>query len=83
MRAVAYLSRTCGACAKFTALLAGSPKLLRIVEPRIIEADNGKNLLEMHALGAHMLPTLVVYPDNGKPMVYEGGQASQALINMA
>lgn len=83
MRAIAYLSRTCGACAKFSALLAGSPKLLQIVEPRIIEDANGKNLLEMHSLGAHMLPTLVVIPDRGKPMVYEGGQASQALLNLA
>ncbi len=83
MRAIAYLSRTCGACAKFTALMAGSNKLLTIVEPRIIEDANGKNLLEMHSLGAHMLPTLVVYPDRGKAMVYEGPQATQALMNLA
>ena len=83
MRAIAYLSRTCGACAKFSAMLAGNQKLLMMVEPRIIEEGNGQNLLDMHALGAHLLPTLVVIPDKGAPMVYEGGQASQALINLA
>lgn len=83
MRAIAYLSRHCGACAKFSALIAGSPKLLKLVEIRITEDGGGKNLLEMHSLGANMLPTLVIIPDKGPPKAYEGGQASQALLALA
>lgn len=79
---IAYVSRNCGACARFLRLLSSSPKLLMATEIKIIEG-NPQALLEMHELGARKTPTLVAYTKDGRRMVYEGTQAAHALIQMA
>lgn len=78
--AIAYVSRTCGACQQFLQLLASSPALLQRVEVRAIE-DDPRHFLAMQELGAYMTPTLVVHGPSGR-MTYSGPSASQALIAM-
>lgn len=73
----AYVSKSCGACARFLSLVASSEKLLRLVNVKIIDG-NPKVLLEMHEMGALKTPTLVV---NGK--AYSGPAATSALIALA
>ena len=73
----AYVSKSCGACARFLSLVASSEKLLRLVDVKIIDG-NPKVLLEMHEMGAIKTPTLVI---NGK--AYQGPAATSALISLA
>lgn len=80
--AIVYVSRKCGACGKFLAMMSSSKKLLMAVEPRILEG-NPRAILEMHELGAIKTPTMVVFGPNGQKHVYQGVEASTALIRMA
>lgn len=83
MRMVAYVSGSCGACARFLSMVAASPKLLAATDIRKVD-NNPQAILEMHSLGALKTPTLVVLDQYNRPTaVYQGAQASQALISMA
>jgi len=81
-KAVVYVSRTCGACGKFLAMMSSNHKLLMAVEPRILD-NNPQAILEVHELGATKTPIMVVFGPNGQKSMYQGVAATQALIKMA
>ncbi len=85
-QAVVYVSRTCGGCQQFLRLMASSPKLLRAIDVKILDrttAEGQQAILDMHNLRANLTPTMVVFDQNGQYKVYQGAQATQALIAMA
>jgi len=79
---ILYVSRTCGACGKLLQLLVQMPRVLAATDIRILDG-NERAQLEAHELGIRMTPALVVATPDGRRMVYQGPQASQALVAMA
>jgi hypothetical protein len=78
----AYVSRNCGACAKFLAMLTKSPSLLAKTDLRILE-DDPKSVLEMHDLGAVKTPAIVIRSPDGRSEVFQGASAMQRMIALS